>query len=194
VSLRRKGGWMQTFSGKAFFPLDPRAEEVDIYDIAHHLSMMVRWTGAVREFYSVAEHSVRVSLACASEDAMWGLLHDAPEAYISDLHRPLKHDPAMKVYREIEDRVMMEVCNAFHLQPYTKPKSVQIADGILLVTEHRDLMGMAPKVDGFDLPKLQPLLDRIVPWTQEEAKSAFLARYRQLLSVVRTANGKGWVA
>src|SRR4051812_6540197 len=90
---QQKGDWMQTISGKAFFPLDPRPADVDIQDIAHALAFQCRFGGHVKEFYSVAEHSVRVSLICAHEDAKWGLLHDATEAYLSDIVRPVKRDP-----------------------------------------------------------------------------------------------------
>lgn len=180
--MKRKGGWIQTATGRAFWPMDPRAEEIDILDVAHGLSNLCRWTGAVREFYSVAEHSVRVSLACDPKDALWGLLHDASEAYLSDIARPTKHDPAMKPYRLMEERVMMEVCKAFALTPYVTPASVKHADQVLLVTEHRDLMLPSPRNDA-DLPPVSALKDHIdEPWTPLLARSAFMARYRQLTS------------
>ena len=58
----RIGDWIQVHSGRQFWPLDPRTEEVDIHDIAHALSLVCRFTGHVKEFYSVAQHSVLVAL------------------------------------------------------------------------------------------------------------------------------------
>ena len=54
-------GWIQTFTGKKFSPLEPRREDIDILDIAHSRSMQCRFNGHCRQFYSVAEHSVRVA-------------------------------------------------------------------------------------------------------------------------------------
>ena len=77
----RIGSWLQTYTGKKFYPFDPREEEVDILDIAHALSQLCRFGGHTKEFYSVAEHCVLVSMCCPSEVKLLGLLHDAAEAY-----------------------------------------------------------------------------------------------------------------
>ena len=66
----RKGDWMQTYTGRQFWPIDPRANEVHIEDIAHALSMMCRYNGHCRTFYSVAEHSVLVSQHVPPEHAL----------------------------------------------------------------------------------------------------------------------------
>src|SRR5579885_2784587 len=86
----RHGDWIQTYCGVAFYPLDPRPEEILIEDIAHALSMLCRFTGHVKRFYSVAQHCVYVSHRCDPKDALWGLLHDAAEAYLNDISRPVK--------------------------------------------------------------------------------------------------------
>ena len=91
----RVGDWIQTMSGVIFYPLDPRPEEIRIEDIAHALSHQCRFAGHCREFYSVAEHSVRVSRELPQEFMLWGLLHDASEAYLVDLPRPIKRWSAM---------------------------------------------------------------------------------------------------
>src|SRR5262245_27549306 len=110
---QRIGDWMQTISGRKFWPLDPRPEEVCIEDIGHALSLVCRFGGHCHTFYSVAEHSVRVSLLAedmAKSSAHWtdenirmialsGLLHDAAEAYIGDMVRPLKRQPQMVSFR-----------------------------------------------------------------------------------------------
>ena len=90
----RVGDWIQTFSGGCFWPLDPRSSEVDIHDIAQSLAMTPRYRGHTVRFYSVAEHSVLVSRAVPPEYALWGLLHDAAEAYTADIPSPLKRSIA----------------------------------------------------------------------------------------------------
>src|SRR5208282_6622849 len=97
--------WIRTFSGGRFYVLEPRVEDVRIEDIAHALSMQCRFTGHVREFYSVAEHSVWVSRYSHREDALWGLLHDASESYIGDMSTPLKLQPEMSRFRTTEKRI-----------------------------------------------------------------------------------------
>ena len=72
----RKGNWMQTFTGRQFWPADPRADEIDIRDIAHALSMQCRYAGHCTQFYSVAEHCVLLANAIP-EQKLWALLHDA---------------------------------------------------------------------------------------------------------------------
>lgn len=60
--MRTQENFIRTFTGRRFWPLDPRIEDIDIQDIAHSLSLVCRWTGHTYCFYSVAEHSLRVSL------------------------------------------------------------------------------------------------------------------------------------
>lgn len=74
-----KGDWMQTYTGRRFWPLDPVAGDIEIMDIAHALSNQCRYAGHTRFHYSVAQHSVQVSENVAPEHALWGLLHDAPD-------------------------------------------------------------------------------------------------------------------
>ena len=103
----RKGDWIQTFTGRAFYVLDPRPEDVDIEDIAHALSMQCRFAGHCREFYSVAQHSVTASWLVPPEDALWGLLHDAAEAYVVDLPRPIKRAWQLESYGIIDRDVAL---------------------------------------------------------------------------------------
>lgn len=160
-----RGPWLQTFTGRAFYPLSPDPADVSIDDIAHSLSMQCRFTGHVRAFYSVAEHSVRVSRVVPPRDALWGLLHDASEAYLVDLCRPLKrHTELGAHYREIEAKVMAAICLRFGLGP-VEPESVKQADRTLLVTEKRDLLGPEP---------------RPWPWSPPTAKGLFMIEFDSL--------------
>jgi len=170
----RVGDWTQTYSGRAFWPLDPRPEDVCIEDIAHQLAMVCRFGGAVRTFYSVAEHCVRVSLACDAADARWGLLHDASEAYAGDMVRPLKL--LMPDYKAAETRIQRAVCTRFGLSAH-EPDSVKRADSQLLFTEARDLMAHPPNKWK---QRADPLPERIDPWTWQKAETRFLARFAEL--------------
>lgn len=173
------GGWIQTFTGRQFWPLDPRASNINIRDIAHALSNQCRYSGHAHWFYSVAEHSVRVSRDCAPQDALWGLLHDASEAYLVDLARPLKHSAAGfgDVYRECETALMLAVCERFNMA-LEEPESVKLSDKNLLVTEQRDLMGPVPA--GWWTGGGNPLPETIKPLAPEDAEFAFLCRYDEL--------------
>lgn len=172
---RREGDWLQTYTGGRFFPLDPRPEDISIIDIAHHLSLVCRFGGAVRAFYSVAQHSVLVSENCPKEP-LAGLLHDAAEAYIGDMVRGLKHSSALTGYRDIEQRIHAAIALRFDI-PFDMPAEVKRADEVLLFTEARDLMAEPPNV--WRNPA-QPLTERIIPWTPSEAETQFLCRAEEL--------------
>ena len=166
--------WIQTSMGRAFYPLKPRAQDVDIRDIAHSLSLLCRFNGHCRQFYSVAQHSVQVSRMVSPEHALWGLLHDAAEAYISDLPRPVKSQ--IPAFSELEDSLLEVVLGVFGLQ-MPIPAPVKHADLVLLATEKRDLM--APEPDKWGLG-VQPLPEPIVPLAPHDAERAFLNRFQEL--------------
>ena len=128
--------YITTYSGIRFYPLNPKVEDINIIDIAHHLS---RFTGACISFYSVAQHSVYVSEMCEPAHALRGLLHDATEAYLSDIAGPVKHAEGFAFYREAEKRLDETICDRFGL-PYELHESIKIADKRVFVTEMRDLM------------------------------------------------------
>ena len=83
-------GWIETYSGKQFYLDGTDTDSIVIEDIAHALANLCRYNGHTNRFYSVAEHSVLVSYAVPKEYALWGLMHDASEAYLSDIPRPFK--------------------------------------------------------------------------------------------------------
>ncbi len=165
-----------TVSGRFFEFLDPKPEQICIEDIAHALSMICRFAGHTWKFYSVAEHSVRVSQVCDPSDALWGLLHDAAEAYMVDMPAPLKR--VIPAYRKIEARVQAEIMKRFGL-PHLEPGNVKWADGRLLATEARDLC--APEGEFRGLPE-KPLPLKITPVSQWEAEDWFFDRFAELFS------------
>jgi hypothetical protein len=183
--MTRTGDWMQTYTGRQFWPLDPRAEEVDLQDIAHALSHMCRFAGHVFTFYSVAEHCVRVSALAPESDpklALAALLHDATEAYVVDVPRPLKR--FLPGYAEIESRVARVVESRFGLAAGAlDDPSVKHWDEVLLATEARDLMG--GECGGKWHLRAAPLPDRIVSWQPWKARAEFLRRFDDLTSGAR---------
>jgi 5'-deoxynucleotidase YfbR-like HD superfamily hydrolase len=172
--------YFRTYTGREVHPLDPKPHEISIFDIARSLSHLCRFLGHIDAFYSVAQHSVLVSQHVPEEDALWGLLHDASEAYICDLPAPIKRDPEMGIYRLAEDRLVLAVCERYGLKP-KMPASVMRADKVLLATEFRDVTPVR------DLDWIEaecgekPLWDyTIQPWTPSVAQQAFLGRFAEL--------------
>ena len=176
---QNSGAWITTFSAKQFFPFSPREEDIDIVDIAHHLSLINRFTGATLEPYSVAEHSWRASYLVSPENALWALLHDAPEAYISDMSRPLKHHTSVGlVYLEVEKKIMSAICRKFGL-PEEEPAEIKLADNRMLMTEKRDLLRYNLNHPSWNIDA-EPLPEFIHPFSWKNAKKLFLARYKEL--------------
>jgi len=175
----REGDWIQVYSGGRFWPLDPRPEEIHIEDIAHALSMQCRFGGHCEEFYSVAQHCVEVSFRVPLEDAAWGLLHDAAEAYLVDLPRPVKYWSIIgRAYREAERRLMTAICERFGL-PSREPDSVRMADEIMLMTEKRDLMKQGPSWDHLAVG-VEPAASIIIGDPPAKAEEEFLRRAKVL--------------
>ncbi len=175
--------FIETYTGKRFFPLDPVVQDIDIVDIAHALSQQCRFSGHTIVPYSVAEHSVRVcsllhSWGCSKHVQLWGLLHDASEAYLVDIPLPLKRSPAFAPYRAAEEALMHAVCLCFGLE-LKEPAAVRRADATLLSTEARDLMPFKPEHWAGLLE--MPLYETIVPWPSGWARHAFLQSFEELI-------------
>ena len=168
-----KGDFIVTHTKRKFYPLDPQPKDICILDIAHALSNICRFTGHCSKFYSVAQHSILVSENVSIKDALWGLLHDASEAYISDVSSPIKKQPEFKQYREIEKNIMIAIASAFCL-PTEIPNNVKEKDLLLLRTEARDLGLITPE---WDIYNMSPLKKTIAPLTPEAAKQRFLDRF-----------------
>jgi hypothetical protein len=169
-------GFIGTFSGLRFWPLDPNPTKILIEDVAHALAHQCRFGGHSSKFYSVAEHSVHVSRLCPAQDALWGLMHDASEAYLVDLPRPLKLLPEFAPYREAERRLQRAVAARFGLPP-DQPASVTAADDTMLWIEAHSLLGsMAVEVIRDTRPPFE-ITDSLLP---VEAERLFLARFKGL--------------
>lgn len=158
-------GKIRTFSGLYVDPLNMRAEDIRIEDIAHHLANECRYAGACPHHYSVAQHSVLVALMFEHpEMKLAGLLHDAAEAYLKDIPSPVKHDPSMAWYRDVEHALTRLIYDKFGL-PISLLKFTKVADDAVFNREVRSWWG--DKVT-------------IYPWTQEAAESMFLDLFNRL--------------
>lgn len=168
------GAWMQTYSGKRFYPFNPTPESIDIVDIAHALSMTCRYGGHCKQFYSVAQHSVLVASKAPAELALRALMHDAPEAYTGDLIRPIKKHPDMVVFSYVEEIVERAVCAKFDLPyPIMNPAIKRLDNRIL--NDERDAV-MVPTNDEWDVPG-EPLGVTIKQWSPEMARAKFLSAF-----------------
>jgi len=183
----KRGDWMQTQSGRRFYPLDPKVDEVDLLDIAHALSMLCRYNGHVDRFYSVAEHSVILADYFADrgemELALWALIHDAAEAYIGDMIRPLKRSFHMVQFRIIEDRVLSVIAERVGLQfdmANGLPQEVRDADYRILFDEKAQLI-RAAREPWHNETELGPLGVTVVGLRPEMARAAWWNKLQYLL-------------
>lgn len=174
--------YIQTFTGRRFYPADPRPWDVDIHDIAHALSNLCRFNGHTRQFYSVAQHSVLVSCIVPESLALDGLMHDAAEAYLSDITSPVK--PLLEEIARIEARIHESIAIAMaanyrSLICHTHPLQIKHADLVMLATERRDLL--TPTVDEWPcLEGITPRPEQITAWDPATAKKMFLERFAEL--------------
>lgn len=176
ISLNQHA-FMTTYTGVRFNLIEPRAEDVRIEDIAHALSNLCRFTGHTSRFYSVAEHSWLVSTHCSPWLELEGLLHDAGEAYVNDLSRPLKHHPAMSAYRDTEAKVMAAVSERFGLSAESLAQ-VKDIDNKIVCDEALALMALNDWAFGHPRLNITPRC-----WDPAYAKQMFLGRFNALMGV-----------
>lgn len=167
--------YIRTYTGRKFYPLEPRPGDVDIYDIAHALAQNCRYTGHTRWHYSVAQHSMYVAEMLPREFKLWGLLHDASEAYMSDIARPIKQTAVFAEYRLAEKRLERAIAFRFGLT-LMEPPQVKVVDGRMLATEIKQLMhgyeDDTPYSDAYKFP-----ITRMSP---DEAEARFLQTFARL--------------
>lgn len=175
------GSWIQTASGKRFFPVDPRIEDVDPRDIAHALSLNCRYTGHVKHHFSVAQHCLMVMDLVSDAAKPHALLHDASEAYLSDVSRPVKRHPKMEGYREIEYVLQRLIYRRFGLSP-EEPQEVARADREVLWVEANALLApLHPDwVKSFKTDDITLRRGRVPKWTPEKAEREWLKAFKKL--------------
>jgi hypothetical protein len=127
---RTDSNWILTYTGKKFYPTDPRPDEICIEDIAHALANLCRYAGHAEDFYSVAEHSCLVAENAPPSYRKWALLHDATEAYTVDLPRPIKRCDV--IYRMFEEELQKAIAAHFGLTLPIPDEVLELDSRILL--------------------------------------------------------------
>lgn len=191
VIAQRTGNYMLTFSGRRFWPTDPHPDDVHLEDIAHALALQNRFGGHTRSPYSVAQHCVLVSELVPPALALEGLFHDASEAYIVDIPRPLKYSVGMEGYKPIEAAVQEAICLKYGL-PATLAPAIKVADDAACYAEMRDLMPPAQvelvgylasysasvrRRRGIQLQDMVDAVPEVRPWPWQYAKEQWVRRY-----------------
>jgi hypothetical protein len=176
----RDGGFVETATGGRFYPFDPSPDDVRLEDVAAGLAHTCRFGGHCREFYSVAQHSLHVASELADRGPRlqaYGLLHDAGEAYLGDLPRPVKAE--FPAFEAAEERILSAVWTAVDLPPPTDDEwaAVMAADDRLLAYEAGELLADGSWADdpsdlGYDL----------LAADVEAVRERYLARGRSLLA------------
>lgn len=166
-----RGPYITTYTGLQFYPLDPQEVDVCLDDIVHALANQCRFSGHTSQHFSVLQHSYNVGLYILNTTqnkyyALHGLMHDASEAYLVDLPRPLKKLESFYAYRTIEKNVQDVINKKFGIEGHLA--LVKDIDNLMLTTEARDLMGNPPWCH--DSPKLE---ERIVPKSPGRVKNDF---------------------
>lgn len=192
------GAWTWTYTGVRFYPMSAGPDDIVLRDIAHALAHTCRYNGMCKRFYSVAEHSVIVSQLVEERWAKWGLMHDAAEAYLGDVIRPVKQ--GLPQFKEAEARLLKQIAIRFGLLPFSvEPKEVKYVDSKLLNTELEYLFDTRPPLSEWGCPDLGVYESRrgghvVYIWgddgeeaklsfmTPQEAEEAFLIRYAELWS------------
>ncbi len=198
-----------TFTGIGFDPLNPRAEDVRLGDIAHHLSMIVRFGGAAPVAYSVAEHAIRVArlVEDVSGDpvyALHALHHDSAEAYVGDQRRPLKDriwlegEPTPVAFEALEGRILVAIAAGLQIPVLKDPEDAQLcsrmireADDAVLAAEFRAFFPQSPEADEIwartmirDYP-----IDPASILTAADARAKFMSEHGRLACLARLMAG-----
>jgi uncharacterized protein len=193
---RRYGEAIVTATGRQFWPLDPRPEDVDLADVARGLANRCRYNGQIGhgtgyQFYSVAEHSVIVSQyverralvrgvdpLVARRWARLALLHDGSEAYIADVARPLKYSREMRAYLRIEARVQRAVFEAFGLaeSPSAHAAIKEVDDRILC----DEMLAFMHVPEDRAVRRGPPLECAIAGLSPDQAERVFARRFEEL--------------
>jgi hypothetical protein len=196
VDAGSRGGWNEQYTGTRFYTFDPRPEDVRIEDISHALGLQCRYNGNCKRFYSVAEHSCLLSdfvlyrgsdgahppdhgdvfdRAIHGYSALIALMHDAAEAYIGDMVRPVKH--RMPAFRELEATIEAVVFPALGL-PAEIPPWMRALDSRILCDERAQ--AMLTQHNDWSTDELEPLGVELQFWRPARAEYEFLRRFFQL--------------
>lgn len=184
--ITKRTDWLQTYTGEAFFPLEPDIEKIKIEDIAHALAYQCRYAGHSRYHYSVAQHSIYISAVLPKKLALAGLLHDAAETYLTDIPRPLK--PFLPDYKKWERNLEELICQKYRVDIFDP--AIKEMDTRILYNERDAFMGPPPRdwaLSGGAIPDLV-----IEQWTPDRAEFTFLQRFYELATPLSGWRGQGY--
>jgi len=185
--FKEKMNCMETYTGLVVDPLHIREEDICIEDIAHHLSLTCRYSGACERFYSVGQHSIHVlgivreemedTNKASSESiritSLAALLHDASETYTNDMIRPFKY--GFKELKELESRILGVIMKKYGAIG-ADWQLIKKADNIMLATEAKLLMKSKGK--GWELPEPSLPWKDIPAWTNEAVENMLKAYFK----------------
>lgn len=180
-------GKMVTFTGRYVDPFNLSPDDIDIKDIAHALSLICRYGGHTKKFYSVAEHCLYLSDRMNTpEFRLLALLHDAPEAYVGDMVRCVKH--RLPEHQEIELRVWTAIVERYGLTDFVMPNfdlvpivkegdyRMAVTELLQLITNQGSLLGIHQQYLPYDI--------QIIGYSPEEAERLFLEKFVRLASIL----------
>lgn len=189
MTIYKSASFIETYTGRAFYPLEPKIEALSIIDIAHALSNQCRYSGHTAFFYPVAQHcSLLADFVVRNGgrpiDALQILMHDAAEAYIVDVPRPVKK--SMPNYREWDDHLSGLIRQWMGFEG-PEPEWIRALDGRIIADERAQLLTRSP--NDWGMRANSPLGIGIQPWTPEDAERVFLTQYANYSKAV---DGKDW--
>lgn len=181
--------WIQTFTNKKVWPSKPWENNDDSFcleDIAHSLSMQCRFNGHTKEFYSVAQHSVVIADALfplyGPEVALDGLMHDAAEAYLCDIPRPIKED--LHIYKTMEAALLKQIYKSLNIKK-TESGIIKEFDDRALHTEALQLFDT--QVDNWiGALNVEPLNVNLAPlYMPHHIEPIFLRKYHYYNELIK---------
>jgi hypothetical protein len=167
--------WVLTRTGKRFYPAAPVLKDISIIDIAWSLSMQCRYTGHTNRFYSVAEHSLYLAEFATPENQRMALLHDASEAYLTDIAAPVKQQ--LINYSTMEATLQEAIAIKFDL-PLKIPEEVKELDRRIVLDELAFFMGANGNDWGIAGNKLGVIFN--ADFSPEYYYRKFLAKFDEL--------------
>ena len=168
--------WQQTFTNEIVEMNAVNLQSLNIDDIAHALSMQCRFAGQIPEFYSVAEHSYWVSQLVPDQFALWGLMHDAAEAYITDIPTYVKN--CIPEIRWLESRILSAIAMRFSLGRLRIPSVVKEVDLRMLITEKEQFYVKHVRDWEIDAEPYKNIT--LGCWEPSYAEQMFLMRFNEL--------------